>query len=225
MTAFPRPAGRVALCPSVLSADFSCLKGSLAKVRRGSDWIHVDVMDGRFVPNISFGPVIVPAVLKSAGGLPADSHLMVENPAAFLEPFAKAGASLITIHAEAKGAAACLRKIKSLGLLAGMSVRPRTPLAKLLPFLPSLDLVLIMTVEPGFGGQAFMADMLPKVRAARAAIRKSGRPVWLQVDGGVNAETAPMAVEAGADSLVMGSALFGAADPAGLLRRLRRLEP
>ncbi|HAN04613.1 MAG TPA: ribulose-phosphate 3-epimerase [Elusimicrobia bacterium] len=219
---FPLPSGRLALCPSVLSADFTCLKGSLARVSGNSDWMHVDVMDGRFVPNISFGPVIVPAVLR-AGGLPADSHLMVENPAMFIAPFAKAGASLITIHAEARGAAACLRQIKALGLKAGMSLRPKTPLSRALPYLRQLDLLLIMTVEPGFGGQAFMADMLPKVRAARAAIVKAGRPVWLQVDGGINADTAAAAVAAGADALVIGSALFSARNPAAMLKGLRKI--
>ncbi len=219
---FPSPSGRLALCPSVLSADFSCLKGSLARVSKHSDWMHVDVMDGRFVPNISFGPVIVPAVLR-AGGLPADSHLMVENPGMFIAPFAKAGASLITIHAEARGAAACLKKIKALGLKAGMSLRPRTPLARALPYLRQLDLLLIMTVEPGFGGQAFMPGMLPKIRAARAAIAKGGRPVWLQVDGGINAGTAAGAIAAGADALVIGSALFGARNPAAMLKGLRKI--
>lgn len=221
-TAFPLPAGRVALCPSVLSADFSCLKCSLAKVKKNSDWMHVDVMDGRFVPNISFGPVIVPAVLR-AGGLPADSHLMVENPGMFIEPFARAGASLITIHAEARGAAACLKKIKALGLRAGLSLRPKTPLSRALPHLGSFDLLLIMTVEPGFGGQSFMPRMLPKIRAARAAIKGSGRRVWLQVDGGINADTAALSVAAGADSLVIGNALFSAPDPAAFLRNLKRL--
>ena len=220
--AFPLPDGRVALAPSVLSADFSCLKGSLAPVKGLSDWLHFDVMDGHFVPNISFGPGLLPAVAR-AGGLPVDSHLMVEDPGMFIAPFAKAGTSLITIHAEVRGAAACLRKIKSLGLKTGMSLRPKTPLSRLLPHLPHLDLVLIMTVEPGFGGQSFMADMMPKVAAARKAIAASGRPVWLQVDGGINADTAPAAVEAGADALVIGSALFTAKSPAGLLRRLRKL--
>ena len=219
---FPLPDGRVALAPSVLSADFACLKSSLAPVKGLSDWMHFDVMDGHFVPNISFGPGLLPAVAR-AGGLPVDSHLMVEDPGMFIAPFAKAGSSLVTIHAEARGAAACLRKIRALGLKAGMSLRPRTPLSRLLPHLPSLDLVLIMTVEPGFGGQAFMAGMLPKVGAARKAIAASGRPVWLQVDGGINADTAPAAVAAGADSLVIGSALFSSRSPAGLLKRLSKL--
>lgn len=220
--AFPRPGGRAAIVPSVLSADFACLRASLRPVKRLADWVQVDVMDGRFVPNISFGPGVLPAVAASSG-LPLDAHLMVAEPLRFVDAFAKAGAALITVHAEAASPGACLRRIKALGLKAGLALRPRTPAAKLKPFLKLLDLALVMTVEPGFGGQAFMADMMPKVSAARRLIAASGRPVWLQVDGGISEATAGTAVAAGADSLVMGSALFSAKDPAGLLRRLKRL--
>ncbi|HAT72166.1 MAG TPA: ribulose-phosphate 3-epimerase [Elusimicrobia bacterium] len=218
--AFPLPSGRAALVPSVLAADFSCLKGSLAPLRKLADWLQVDVMDGHFVPNLSFGPGIAAAVAE-ASGLPVDAHLMVEEPGRFLDAFAAAGAGLITVHAEARGAGACVKKIKKMGLKAGLALRPKTPLKNIIPFLGSLDLVLIMTVEPGFGGQAFMPEMLPKVEAARALITGAGRPVWLQVDGGINAATARLAARAGADSLVIGSALFKARSPAAFLRGLR----
>ena len=216
----PLPSGSAALVPSVLAADFACLERSLAPVR-SADWVQVDVMDGRFVPNISFGPGIVSAVAR-AGGLPVDAHLMVEEPALFIDAFAKAGAALITVHAEARGAAACVKKIKSLGLKAGLALRPKTPLGRVRPLLEQLDLILIMTVEPGFGGQAFMPEMLAKVRAARELITGSGRKIWLQVDGGINAATAVLAAGAGADSLVIGSALFSDKKPAAFLKKLRK---
>ena len=218
---FPVPSGRAALVPSVLAADFTCLKGSLAPVKKLADWVQVDVMDGHFVPNISFGPGIVPYV-AAASGLAVDAHLMVEAPEKFIGAFAAAGAGLITVHAEARGHAACVRRIKELGLKAGLALRPKTPLKKIMPLLGLLDLVLIMTVEPGFGGQAFMPAMLPKVGEAREVIRRTGRGIWLQVDGGINADTARLAAVAGADSLVIGSALFSAGSPAGFLGRLRK---
>ncbi len=218
---FPRPSGHAALVPSVLAADFTCLKNSVAPVKELADWVQVDVMDGHFVPNISFGPGIVPAV-AAASSLPIDAHMMVEDPGRFIDAFAAAGSALITVHAEARGAAACIKKIKRLGLRAGLALRPRTKLAKVLPHLKELDLILIMTVEPGFGGQAFMPEMLAKVRAARGLINRSGRAIWLQVDGGINARTAESSAAAGADSLVIGSALFSAASPAAFLRGLKR---
>ncbi|OGS11870.1 MAG: ribulose-phosphate 3-epimerase [Elusimicrobia bacterium RIFOXYA2_FULL_58_8] len=217
---FPVPRGRSALVPSVLAADFTCLKSSLAPVKKLADWVQVDVMDGRFVPNISFGPGIIPAV-AAVSGLPVDAHLMVSEPGRFIGSFAAAGAGLITVHAEARGTAACIREIKALGLKAGLALRPRTPLARVIPFLKILDLILVMTVEPGFGGQTFMPEMLAKVAKARALISGAGRKIWLQVDGGINARTALLASGAGADSLVIGSALFSCGKPAAFLRGLR----
>jgi len=178
-------------------------------------------MDGHFVPNISFGPGIVSSV-AAASSLPVDAHLMVSEPGLFIDAFAAAGAGLITVHSEARLAGACLKKIKDLGLKAGLALRPGTPLKRVLPYLQNLDLILIMTVEPGFGGQAFMPEMLPKVKAARELINKSGRGIWLQADGGINAGTAEAAALYGADSLVIGSALFSAENPAAFLRGLRR---
>ena len=204
----------------MLAADFTCLRASLAPVRKLADWVQVDVMDGHFVPNISFGPGIVSSV-ASASALPVDAHLMVEEPGRFIDAFAAAGAGLITVHAEARNAAACVKKIKALGLRAGLALRPGTPLKRVLPHLQVLDLILIMTVEPGFGGQAFMRGMLPKVKAARALIARAGRAIWLQADGGINARTAEAAAGAGADSLVIGSALFSAGDPSAFLRGLK----
>lgn len=218
---FPLPSGRAALVPSVLAADFTCLERSVASVKKLADWVQVDVMDGHFVPNISFGPGIASAV-AAVSSLPVDAHLMVSEPGRFLDAFAAAGSALITVHAEAKSPGACLKKIKALGLKAGLALRPKTPLKRVLPYLPLLDLILIMTVEPGFGGQAFMPGMMPKVGAARDLISKSGRAIWLQVDGGINARTAETAAGAGADSLVIGSALFSAKDPAGFLRELKK---
>lgn len=217
---FPTPDGRVAVVPSVLSADFTRLGAELKRVRPHSDWVQLDVMDGHFVPNISFGPHVGKAVAR-ASGLPMDAHLMVERPGDFVEAFARSGCGLITAHYEARGVRAALKKIKSLGLKAGLAVKPGTPLEGPLRLLPMVDLFLVMTVEPGFGGQQFISGMLPRVRAVRAAIKKSGRPVWLQVDGGVDAETAPRAVAAGADSLVSGSALFSAGNLVEFTRALR----
>ena len=216
----PAPDGRPYIVPSVLSADFACLKKSLRGLPGAAGWVQLDVMDGHFVPNLSFGPHVARG-LASATPMALDAHLMVERPGMFIEPFALAGAGLITVHEEARGdIGACLKKIRSLGLKAGLALRPKTPLSRALKYLAEIDLLLLMTVEPGFGGQSFMRGVLPKISKARRAIGASGRPVWLQVDGGINEATAPDAVRAGADSLVMGSAVFSDPDPAGFVRTL-----
>ncbi|HAH31782.1 MAG TPA: ribulose-phosphate 3-epimerase [Elusimicrobia bacterium] len=217
---FPRPCGKISLVPSVLSADFSRLESCLKKIEASADWVQVDIMDGHFVPNLSFGPDFARAVAGSTC-LGVDAHLMVERPGKFIDAFAAAGARLITVHAEAEDSLFCLKRIHSMGLAAGVALRPKTPFKRVASFLEAADLVLIMTVEPGFGGQRFISAMLNKIAAARRAINASGRKIWLQVDGGINSCTAKLAVKAGADSLVMGSAVFGARNPAGFLRGLR----
>ncbi|MBI4395694.1 MAG: ribulose-phosphate 3-epimerase [Elusimicrobia bacterium] len=210
------------IAPSILSADFARLADEVKRVEKaGADWIHVDVMDGHFVPNLTVGPVVV-KWLKEYTPLPMDVHLMIENPEKYIPVFAKMGAWLITAHWEAcRRPAEIIRLIKRCGCRAGMSVRPKTPINKLSPYLKDLDLVLVMTVEPGFGGQSFMPDMLSKVRWLKERRARGGKPQWIEVDGGINSETAALAVQEGANALVAGNAIFGAPDPAKALRALR----
>lgn len=217
----PVPDGRPVIVPSVLSADFACLSKSLRGLDAASGWVQIDVMDGHFVPNLSFGPHITAGVGKSTS-LPLDAHLMVSHPGMFIAPFAGAGASLITVHEEARDPERCIRRIKAAGLKAGLALKPRTPLSRALKYLDRIDLLLLMTVEPGFGGQKFISAMLPKISRARRAIDACPRKIWLQVDGGINEFTAPAAARAGADSLVMGSALFGKRDPAAFAGSLQK---
>lgn len=213
------------MAPSILSADFARLGEEVRRVEKaGADWVHVDVMDGHFVPNITVGPVVV-HWLKKCTDLPQDVHLMIDHPEKYIPQFAKAGAWNITVHLEAcQNPRAVLGLIKEHGCRAGMSVRPGTAIEKLAPYLKELDLVLVMTVEPGFGGQSFMPDMLAKVRWLRkktAGFKPSARP-WIEVDGGINHDTVSLAVHAGADALVAGNAIFAAPNPALALKTLRR---
>ena len=200
--------------PSLLAGDISRLGVQLDAVKSaGCTWVSVDVMDGHFVPNLSFGPDFV--LLAKRHGFLVDAHLMVSNPLDVAPWFKKAGADIITVHAEAvSDAKAALRAIRALGCKAGLAVKPKTPVDGLLAALDECDLALVMTVEPGFGGQGFMAEMLPKVKVLRHAIDARGLDCWLQVDGGVGPLNIAQAAEAGADSLVAGSAVFGASDPA-----------
>jgi ribulose-phosphate 3-epimerase len=211
------------LAPSVLNADLAQLADQVRLVEEAADWIHLDLMDGHFVPNLSFGPPVV-AALRPHTDHYLDCHLMVADPEALLPALAEAGAGGVTMHVEALAdPGRAVRAAADLGMAPGLALRPGTPLEAVLPHLDALDLVLPMTVEPGFGGQAFEQGVLPKIAAARDAIGRTGRPVALQVDGGVNAATLPRCLDAGADVFVVGTAIFGADDPAAAAKAFRAL--
>ena len=199
----------IKLSPSILSADFACLGAQVAEVTAaGADYIHVDVMDGHFVPNITIGPVVV-AAIRPHTSLPLDVHLMIENPEKYIKQFAQAGANIITVHIEAcPDIKPVLKAIKEAGVKAGVSIKPNTPVDALKEILPDLDLVLVMSVEPGFGGQSFMEDSLGKIAHLRAELDRKELRAELEVDGGINAILAPKVVAAGARVLVAGSAVF-----------------
>lgn len=210
------------IAPSILSADFSRLGQQVHDAELGgADWIHVDVMDGSFVPNITIGPLVVEAVRKSTK-LPLDTHLMIVNPDRHLDAFRKAGADHITVHQEA-----CLHLhrtlnyIKSLGAKAGVSINPATPSSTLTDVLGDVDLILVMTVNPGFGGQSFIQGTLRKLEELRRMINDSGRDIRLEVDGGIDTDTAPLVVHAGADALVAGTSIFRKPDIGDAIKALR----
>ena len=212
----------IKIAPSILSADFADLGREVQKVK-SADWLHVDVMDGMFVSNISIGVPVVKS-LRKATDMFLDVHLMIEKPVRYIDAFADAGADLLSIHLEADmppGIKAALEAMDRKGMKKGIVLRPITSAEAVLPYVKDVDLILVMTVEPGFGGQKFMADQLPKIAAIRKYINEYNPACRLEVDGGVDPNTAPLVIQAGADVLVAGSAVYGAADPAAAIKTLR----
>ena len=211
---------RIIVAPSILAADFSRLSDEIHRVEAaGADWIHCDIMDGHFVDNISFGPEIV-RIVRALTSLPLDVHLMIEHPDHYVPRFVKAGANSITVHVEREAnhdVGKTLRQIQDAGCRAGLTLNPETPFDLIEPFLHKIDLLLIMTVHPGFGGQPFRADQMQKVKRARSL----NREINIEVDGGINAKTAKLSIEDGANVLVAGTSIFHSNDYAKAIRELR----
>ena len=208
------------IAPSILSADFAALAEAIESVRPEADLLHVDVMDAHFVPNLTIGPPVVKSIRRHTD-LHLDCHLMMTDPGDYLEAFKKAGADGCTVHVEVGRTDELIAQMRDLGLDVGLAANPDCPFEAVEPFLADIDLLLLMTVFPGFGGQAFMADVVPKIERARAAIVEGGHDVAIQVDGGIDERTAPLVARAGASVFVAGSAIFGADDPAAAARRIR----
>ncbi|WP_292861622.1 ribulose-phosphate 3-epimerase [Microbacterium sp.] len=206
--------------PSILSADFVNMQADLDRIA-SADFVHVDVMDNHFVPNLTFGPQMVERI-QATSPVPLDVHLMITDPDRWAPGYAEIGAASVTFHLEAAADPVTLaRRLRDIGARAGVAVKPATPVEGLYEVLDEFDQILVMTVEPGFGGQSFMADQMPKLARLRDEARRRGSEVWLQVDGGISESTIAQAAEAGADTFVAGSAVFGAADPAAAIAALR----
>jgi ribulose-phosphate 3-epimerase len=211
----------IQISPSILSADFARLADEIAAISSAADWVHVDVMDNHFVPNLTLGLPIVEALLRHSA-LPIDCHLMIEDPDRWAPAYAEAGAGSVTIHVEAaKAPVRTLRTIRAAGARAGLALNPATPVEAYADLMGEVDILLLMTVEPGFGGQKFLDVVLPKIRRAREMIDGRDLPIWLQIDGGVGADTIERAAEAGADVFVAGNAVYGGSDPDQAVRNLR----
>lgn len=213
-------AARPKIAPSILSADFAALADAIECVRPEADLLHVDVMDAHFVPNLTIGPPVVKSIRRRTD-LHLDCHLMMTDPGDYLEAFKKAGADGCSVHVEVGRTKELIAEMRGLGLEVGLAANPDCPFEAFEPYLGDIDLLLIMTVFPGFGGQAFMHEVVPKIAQARTAIDEAGHRVAIQVDGGIDERTAPIVAAAGATVFVAGSAIFGADDPPGAARRIR----
>ena len=208
------------MAPSILAADFGELGDAVREIDAETDWLHVDVMDGHFVPNVSIGPPVVHSLRRYSTRF-FDCHLMMSEPGRYLEAFANAGADGCTVHVEIGGTAKLIEDARALGLRVGLAANPDTPFESVAPFLGDIDLLLLMTVFPGFGGQSFMGDVMTKVAAARREVDANALPVDIEVDGGIDVTTAPIVVSAGANVLVAGSAIFGRSAPLEAAHALR----